>query len=194
MNFYQSLNASTASFIVAAAAISTSNYFSRMLLGSDSSGPFCICMAIFFVLFAVKSGLDDHGYFIIGNAPSFEQFIGIIVTAITRIIFAISAYSLQYPSVVFELITVSFLLLSLWIIVHIIRVSYFKHIYPEDSNLNERGHWLVWNFCYALPGLVFFMITTSVALAQLMAILMLGLVLIDIVQSKTYLKSPRNSL
>ncbi len=191
MNFYQSLNASTTTAIIAAAAISVFNYFTKMAAGFYYNA-FCIIMALFFLLFAIKSGLEDHRYFIHGHAPQGEQFFGIIVTAFTRLLFAIGAYTLPQPEISLRITSVAFVSLSVWVSVHIVRISYFKIETEFDRNTTERKYWLYWNVLYAVPGFISFFVA-SVSKIDFLAILILCLVLYDIVTSKTYRLQAGNS-
>src|SRR5438046_2384713 len=112
MNFYQSLNASTTAAIIAAVGLSILRYVSQPV--GEIHVWFAASLVGFYLLFAVKSGLEDHRYFIDGHAPRREQFFGIVVALVSRILFTISAYGLRSPELVYITMCLGFAILSVW--------------------------------------------------------------------------------
>lgn len=188
MNFYQSLNASTTAAIIAATGLAVLKYFSEPV--GEMHPLYAASFAAFYLLFAVKSGLEDHRYFLDGHAPRSEQFFGILVALVSRILFTISAYSLRSPELVYLTMSLGFAVLSVWILVHVIRVHLSETLETGDRGVAERMRWFAWNIAYMAPGLsVISLHANPYVISPILPLL----VSLDIFFSKTYRLPARNS-
>ena len=110
-----------------------------------------LLLASFVVLFKLKSHLDDHDHFAepVGD-KIVSRFIGLVLGTLSWVVLGLGAVDLTNATRAAQFIAASFLVSTVWIVVHMIEMFVGKNASEILPSLIRRNHWIFLNILYSI--------------------------------------------
>jgi len=155
MNLFQAANGAATFLILSALVAGLAKHFDKI---EGSLGKYIwghrplLYLALFIVLFRIKTFLDDHRHF----AESYQdqtvfRYIGFILAILSWVFWGLAAYLLPATSRAAELMAISILISTLWVGVHVIEILVDSERRSKEAVISVmREKWVLVNIGYVL--------------------------------------------
>ena len=193
MNLFQAANGAATFLILSAIVAGLAKHFDSVP-GSPTDDllahPEVLYLAIFMIVFRIKTLLDDHKHFAEPQQDkSAARYVGFLLAVVSWVFWGLAAYLLPSTVRSSELMAVSILVSTLWIAVHLIEILIDKERRNAEALTSVmREKWVIVNVLYILLLIahvgVFRPVVQPGARAPL--VLLLALLFFDVLTSRSF--------
>ena len=161
MNIFQSINITTGVGVVAACGVALNRAISELrpevsLLDAASKNAVPLLVALFIILFRIKTMLDDHQHLSEERQKKGGlRHIGFLMALFSWLFWVLAAYLVFTPSRAAQLMIISIAISTAWIAVHLIELIVDKRRTQEIATSLLREKWVLFNVAYIVTLGVF---------------------------------------
>lgn len=193
MNIFQAANGAATFLILSAIVAGLAKHIDSAALGPVEyllAHKEVIYLAMFLVVFRIKTLLDDHKHFAESHQDKSPfRYIGFVLAVVSWLFWGLAGYLVSSTSRASELMAISVLISTLWVAVHVIEILLDKERRNKEALTSiMREKWVVINVLYMLllVAHVGWFRPVIPSGAKIPLLLLLLLLLFDVVTSRSF--------